>query len=211
LFFVQSVSYGQGFVTLQDKPFVYATTKDATVWNWLDQQPGFSALSEQQQQFFYWSNVFRKDPQRFFTSAIKEFLQQFPEANTKEVKSLEQDLKKINGSLPYFFPDSGLHQMSKLHAKDLAGRGGIISHVSKDGKDFVKRIKEAGNYRCGAENLFVGTNDPLEALIILLIDHGVPNKGHRMNLIDPTFERMGVSFFRMNSQKMVLVQEFACK
>ncbi|HLO37219.1 MAG TPA: CAP domain-containing protein, partial [Lacibacter sp.] len=89
-------------------------------------------------------------------------------------------------------------------------RGNIISHNSSNGKSFAQRLQEAGKYACGAENVYVGSNKALESLITLLIDNGVPDKGHRMNLLDPRYGRMGVSLQNTGSGKGLLVQDFAC-
>jgi hypothetical protein len=208
---LQLSSTAQGVITLQDKPFVYTAPVDSALWKSLKAEPSFKLLTNQEQMLFYWTNVFRKDPRKFFSTAVKEFIKQFPEANSSYLKSLERDIQKAPASLPLLLPDAGLGKMSKTHSSDLLGRGGIISHKSSSGKDFVQRIRDAGMYRCGAENIFVGTYDPLEALIALLIDQGVADKGHRMNLLDVRFERMGVSFSVMNTKRAVLVQDFACK
>jgi hypothetical protein len=202
--------YSQGVMVLQDKPFVYAPPVDTALQRELNANVNFRNLSKTEQQMYYWVNMFRKDPNRFYEQAVREFIRQFPEANTAEVKSLKRDLKNIK-SLPLLFPDMGLTKMSKEHGADLAKRGGIISHKSASGKDFTARIKEAGQYRCGAENIFSGSPDFLQALIALLIDQGVPDKGHRINLLEPRFERMGVSITSVSSKKAVFVQEFACK
>lgn len=200
----------QGSVTLQAKPFQYKVSRDTAVWNWLAQQPGFAALPAQQQQAFYWTNLMRKNPPRFFETAIRAFIQQFPEANTKEVRDLELDMKKTPNSLPFLAPDASLKNMGTAHAADLVNRGGIISHQSASGKGFAQRIKEYGSFRCGAENIFAGSQDPLEALILLLIDHNVPNKGHRINLLDSAYGRMGLGWELLNDGRAVLVQVFAC-
>ncbi|MBX9782752.1 MAG: CAP domain-containing protein [Chitinophagaceae bacterium] len=160
---------------------------------------------------FYWTNVFRRSPQKFYVEVVKEFIRQFPEANKPEVKSLERDIQKVRSPLPYLIPDAGIKIMAKTHSVDLAARGGIISHKSSSGKGFIQRIKEAGSYKCGAENIYSGNRNPLEALVTLLIDYGVADKGHRINLLDPKFEVMGVSFGVVNDKKAVLVQVFACK
>jgi uncharacterized protein YkwD len=202
--------FTQGVMTLQDKPFVYNPPMDSVLYKELCTDKNFRLLSKPEQQMYYWTNVFRKDPNRFYNEVIKEFLKQFPEANTAEVTSLKRDIQKIK-TLPLIFPDIGLINMSRNHSADLAKRGGIISHKSAGGKDFVNRIKEAGQYRCGAENIFSGTPNFLEALVALLIDHGVADKGHRVNLLDPRFERMGISITPISSKKGVIVQDFACK
>jgi Cysteine-rich secretory protein family len=203
--------YSQGVIRLQDKPFEYSSNVDSVIWKQLNDVPSFKLLSKQEQDFFYWTNVFRQNPKQFYTSVVKEFIKQFPEANKPEVKSLEKDIQKAPAFLPALLPDNGLLKMSKTHASDLRGRGGAISHKSVTGKDFVQRIKEAGSYRCGAENIFVGNNNPLEALITLLIDYGVEDKGHRVNLMDPMFGKMGVSVSEVSSKKAVIIQVFACK
>lgn len=200
----------QGSVTLQAKAFRYNVPRDTTVWNWLERQPDFAALPAQQQQALYWTNLMRQSPARFFETAIRAFIQQFPEANSKEVRDLELDIKKAPAALPFLAPDASLKNMGQAHAIDLASRGGIISHQSSSGKGFAQRIKEFGSFRCGAENIYAGSNDPLEALIILLIDHNVPNKGHRINLLDPAYGRMGIGWELLKNGRAMLVQVFAC-
>lgn len=204
-------SFGQGTITLQDKPFVYDRPIDSSIWKKLEADVFFRQLDVKTQMLFYWTNLLRANPQSFYNDAVKEFIRQFPEANKPEAKSLERDMQKLNGPLPFLMPDVNLVRMSSLHAQDLTNRKGIISHKSSSGKDFVQRLKETGSFRCGAENLFAGNPNPLEALITLLIDYGVPDKGHRVNLLDPTFERMGAAFSNISDKKLVLVQVFACK
>lgn len=213
LFFllIGNLSFAQGSITLQDKPFVFNKPIDSTVWKTLAADVNFRELSEQGQLLFYWTNIMRKSPLQFYNEVIKEFIRQFPESNRPEVKTLERDIQKLNSPLPYLLPDADLVRMSLLHAQDLAKRNGTISHISSSGKDFVQRLKETGTYRCGAENIFIGNPNPLEALIALLIDYGVPDKGHRVNLLDPAFERMGVGFSSVGGKKLVLVQVFTCK
>ena len=208
---VTNISFAQGVIVLQEKPFVYKPVRDTAVWNQLVSTVRFVNLPTMEQDFFYWTNLMRKNPARFGETVLQEFLNQFPEANSADARSLTADLKKAEKNLPFLYPDHGLFAMALAHSTDLKGRNGIISHQSSSGKDFVQRIKEAGQYRCGAENIFVGTPEALEALILLLIDKGVNNKGHRKNLLDPTFNLMGASFMELNNKKAVLVQEFGCK
>lgn len=210
VFICISVS-GQGIITLQDKPFIYEKPIDSIIWKAISKNKLFSTLSREEQMMFYWTNLFRRNPPKFYADIIKEFVRQFPEANKPELKSLEKDIQKLSWPLPYLFLDTGLNLMAKTHSLDLASRKGVISHKSTSGKDFVQRIKEAGSYKCGAENIYSGNRNPLEALVTLLIDYGVPDKGHRVNLSDPKFELMGISFSGVTSKKAVLVQAFACK
>jgi uncharacterized protein YkwD len=206
-----NLSFSQGVIVLQDKPFIYKQVRDTSVWNRLVSSQGFGDLSAMEQDFFYWTNLMRKNPELFGETVLQEFLKQFPEANSPDSRSLTADLKKAQSNLQFLDPDHGLLVMASTHAKDLRDRSGVISHQSSTGKDFVQRIKEAGKYRCGAENVFVGTPEALEALILLLIDKGVRDKGHRKNLLDPGFTLMGVSCNEIGNKKAVLVQDFGCK
>lgn len=208
-FFCAFTAKAQGVITLQDKPFVFSLPTDSVIWKSLNDDNLFSTLSIQEKQAYYWVNLFRKSPQKFYSTVIKAFIEQFPEAKTSEWESLGQDIKNKE-TLPFLFPDKGLLSMSRKHSEDLSSRNGVISHKSSDGKGFSQRISETGSYRCGAENIYVGSYDPLEAIITLLIDYGVADKGHRKNLLNPTFQRMGLSFIRVRNQKAVLVQELAC-
>ena len=205
-----TIAKSQGTLTLQDKPFVYDRTLDKALWQKLMAEKGFSSFGENEQLMFYWTNYFRNDHAHFYKKIIKEFIRQFQEANTSEIKSLERDIKNAK-KLPVLLPDNGLMQMAEVHSTDLIRRGSIISHKSSKGKDFVQRIRDAGLYRCGAENIYVGAFDPLEAVIALLVDYGVPDKGHRMNLLDSRFGKMGISFPSINQKRGLLVQDFACQ
>ena len=202
---------GQGVIVLPDKPFNHPHAKDTAVWNTLSRSAGFLQLTLSEQEFFYWVNILRKNPPAFEQEVLQSFLRQFPQVNAADARSLSKDLKAIKDNLSFLPPEQGLNRMASAHAADLKNRNGIISHTSATGRGFIQRIKEAGSYKCGAENVFAGTNSGLEAMILLLIDQGVPDKGHRKNLIDPNFNIMGVSFMEVNSKKVIIVQDFGCK
>ena len=201
--------YAQGVLTLKDRPFEIKHQYDEALLRQLEANTLYSSLSTSERNVFYWTNYFRQDPRRFYETIIVEFLNQFPEAKSSYSRSLELDIKKAPQSLALLMPDEGLLATSKRHASDLVKRGGIISHTSSNGKTFVQRLKGAGKYTCGAENIYIGSFNGLESLIALLIDTGVPDKGHRMNFLDPKFGRMGVSF-QSTGNKGLLVQDFAC-
>ncbi len=202
--------YSQGILTLQDKPFQFKHVYDKVLLHQLEANSFYTGLTVNEKDLFYWTNYFRQNPKRFYDQVVQEFLKQFPEAKSSYSKSLEADIRKAPAILPLFIPDNGLLKTSSEHAKDLVKRGNIISHSSSNGKTFSQRLQEAGRYTCGAENVYIGSNKALESLITLLIDNGVPDKGHRMNLLDPRYGRMGVSFQSAGSGKGLLVQDFAC-
>jgi Cysteine-rich secretory protein family len=207
---VATEGYSQGVLTLKDKPFSYTHTYDTALIRHLEANKTYSTLSVKEKDLFYWTNYFRKDPRRFYETIVVEFLKQFPEAKSTYTKSLEADIKKAPVALSVLLPDNGLLTAAHLHASDLIKRGNVLSHNSSSGKNFVQRLQESGRYSCGAENVYIGSFNALESLIALLIDNGVPDKGHRMNLLDPKFKLMGVSFQSAGAGKGLMVQDFAC-
>ena len=206
-----STVVGQGVLTLRDKPFEFTLAIDSVLYKSMSASKTFNVLSQREQESLYWVNYFRQNPRRFWNTVMKEFLLQFPEAKSSFTRSLEADIMKAPQSLPLLLPDSGLIRMAATHAADLKKRNGIISHTSSTGRSFVQRIQAAGRYTCGAENIFNGSFNGLESLIALLIDHGVPDKGHRANLLDSKFQLLGLSFIPTASGKGILVQDFACR
>lgn len=207
--FLGHSGFGQGVLTLKDKPFVLKHKVDTALLHQLESNSLYRNLPTREKDLFYWTNYFRQNPRRFQETILLEFYLQFPEAKSAYSKSLEVDIIKAPSSLQMLLPDNGLLSAAQQHASDLVKRDGVISHTSSNGKTFVQRLQEAGKYKCGAENVYIGSPSGLESLITLLIDNGVPDKGHRMNLLDPNFGRMGVSFPSVGS-KGLLVQDFAC-
>ena len=112
--------YGQGVIVLQDKPFVYKDNRDTAVWNQLQANSTFRSLPTMEQEFFYWSNLMRKNPASFSETVVKEFLNQFPEANSAESKSLITDLKQTKSALPFLLPDEGVHIYHDYMFSDIA-------------------------------------------------------------------------------------------
>jgi len=212
LFFLNSLlsAEGQGGLILEDKPFVYEHKTDSSIWKELSSQPDFILLNTEEQKFFYWTNLFRSKPKWFYENAVQPFLTQFPEANTSEAQSLRIELLSAT-PLVRLLPDRGVIMMAKKHAIELRSANRGISHTSPSGKGFMERMKEAGSYTCGAENLYAGTHDPLMALILLLLDHGVIGLGHRRNLMDTSVQLMGVSFIADEGNRSILVQVMACR
>ncbi|MGL6268723.1 MAG: CAP domain-containing protein, partial [Chitinophagaceae bacterium] len=98
------------------------------------------------------------------------------------------------------------------HARDLALKQKTISHSSSDGRTFQQRMNDAQVKNCAGENILEGEKDALKAIIMLLIDQGVPDKGHRKALLNPDFNLMACSISpRKNSETFIHVQLFSCK
>lgn len=201
---------GQSQFSLQDKPFKIDLPIDKELMNYVESQIKGRGLTEEEKQFFYWSNYLRENPKGFYSGVIAPFLASFPEAKGKEAESLKRDLLALSPLSRYRFT-SQLADLSYEHANDLAENSKQISHTDSKGRSFAQRMKLGGVTKCAAENIYTGKNDGLLALIMLLLDIGLDPAGHRKNILNPSFGYMGLSIRpHASGQRIILVQVFGC-
>lgn len=87
----------------------------------------------------------------------------------------------------------GLSLAAKDHAEDL-GVTGRVSHEGSDGSDVMLRLSRYGTvFRAAGENIMFGEDGGGLVTVKLLIDDGVPERGHRRNILDPDFRVAGVA------------------
>ena len=73
------------------------------------------------------------------------------------------------------------------------GAKGFVQHESSDGTPVKERLKKYGKIvTCYGENLSYHCETAMDVLLQLLVDDGVPNRGHRENLFNPDFRCCGV-------------------
>ncbi|HON78177.1 MAG TPA: glutaredoxin domain-containing protein [Spirochaetota bacterium] len=106
-------------------------------------------------------------------------------------------------------PSRALSSAAKDHAMDM-GQNGRTGHVGTDGSNMSTRIRRHGQWqRTISENCSYGHSDPLEIVLQLLIDHGVPSRGHRKNILNGSSNYVGVSIQPHNGYRFNCVQDFA--
>jgi hypothetical protein len=199
----------QGSVELPDKPFVIKIVRDQELQTWLDAQTFYDKLSQDEKEMLYWVNVLRKDPKSFYDTYVTEFVKQYPEVKGGNVNSLKADSYKA-ARLPMLKPFETLHTEARSQANDVAKNQRSLSHSNSKGQSFQQRMQARGITKCAGENIYEGKNDPLKALILLLIDEGVPGTGHRKALLEPQFDLFG-SGFAQRGDKFIVVQDFSCQ
>jgi hypothetical protein len=207
--FLAVQTFGQGTVVLNDKPFLTQRRPDTSISNALQKQPLFKSLNRSSQELLYWVNLMRKNPNSFKDRYVIPFLEQFPEAQSRESKLLITQMAGLK-PLPQLNLSALLVSTSQDHASFLADKK-VISHTGKGGKGFARRMSEAGVTDCAGENIFDGQDDALMVLILLLIDTGVPGAGHREALLNPKFGTTGIGVAPMSEKRMVFVQQFGCQ
>jgi uncharacterized protein YkwD len=74
------------------------------------------------------------------------------------------------------------------------GNSGGIGHTGSQGHGMQERIERQGTWeRQIAENIGYGPTDARNMVMQLIIDDGVPDRGHRMNIFSAAFKTAGVA------------------
>jgi uncharacterized protein YkwD len=95
--------------------------------------------------------------------------------------------------LPAFGVAKGVCSAAADHAKDLAGKG-ISGHRGSDGSTPNARVDRYGNWDAAiGETVVYEVSTARQIIISLIIDDGVPNRGHRRNIFDPSYRVTGIS------------------
>jgi uncharacterized protein YkwD len=200
----------QAYFKLEDKPFVPPQWADSEIREQVIRQVIGRKLEAQEISFYYWCNMMRRNPRAFHEKVILPFLEQFPEANGSEAKSLAEDLLSIE-RLPLFEFSNLARETAVDHAMDLV-KMDKLSHTGSDGRSFSQRIRISGITRCAGENIYTGKPDGLLALIMLLLDIGLDTAGHRKALLSPYYFYMAPALMAHQTEKRhILVQVFTCK
>jgi uncharacterized protein YkwD len=163
-------------------------------------------LSQLEQGIITETNRLRQNPTAYAEELEK--LKQFYEGNllnlpgvatveTQEgIAALEEAIAVLHRTkpLPLLTPSRGMSLGARDHAKDL-GSSGNSGHGGSDGSSPFDRISRYGTWAIVAgENIsYSPINTAQWHIIQLLIDDGVPDRGHRKALLKPDYNVTGVA------------------
>jgi len=206
--FLSAQRYSQ--VILKDIPFEPNIELNKELVQQLEQNSIYQSSSKAARSFIYWTNFARLYPKTFRDEALLPFIQLQPSLKGKYANSLIKDLGKI-APLPFLEPESKLTKAAQLHAEDIAQNNGRVSHQSSDGSSFSDRMRKVGFKNCSGENISLGNDtDGLSSLLLLYLDINLPDLGHRKNLFNPSYTKIGVSVKQLPNNQFLIVQELGC-
>lgn len=94
--------------------------------------------------------------------------------------------------LPPLRPHEGLEAAAREHALS-QGPSGDVGHTSPGGQRLGQRLAQQGVFAgTAAENISYGQATPRDVVRQLVVDSGVPGRGHRQNIFGRSYQAAGV-------------------
>ncbi|WP_303918175.1 CAP domain-containing protein [Draconibacterium sediminis] len=179
-------------------------------------------LSELEKEVIYEVNLFRSNPSAYAEKYIAPLAQYYEKKilhypgdksiMTQEgVSALRECVRFLKNAspAPIVYPDKLLTKAANDHQKDQA-KTGRTGHIGKDRSDSKVRIERYGKWQVRiAENIAYGNTSARQIVIFLLIDDGVKNRGHRANLLQADFKKIGVACGTHPRYSTMCVMDFA--
>ncbi|HSR10174.1 MAG TPA: CAP domain-containing protein [Thermodesulfobacteriota bacterium] len=184
-------------------------------------EEGAPFLSAAEQQIVQELNRARQEP-RSYAEYLKDSLRYYegkdlkrpgePIIQTQEGRAAVEEairyLEKANPVGPLTV-SKGMSQA----AKDLVqaeGKKGAAGHVSPDKSGPAERVNRYGRWeKTMGENLAYGPTKPREVVASLIVDDGVPDRGHRKNIFNPAYHVVGVACGPHSTFRNMCVMDFA--
>ena len=99
------------------------------------------------------------------------------------------NIERANEGIGPLELDKDLCAVAQLHSDDMVARG-FFSHENPDGQDPFDRMWAYGiSFMAAAENIAAGQRSPEE-----VVDSWMHSPGHRANILNPTYKKMGVAY-----------------
>ncbi|MCR5454313.1 MAG: CAP domain-containing protein [Bacteroidales bacterium] len=159
-------------------------------------------LSQMEKDMILYCNLARLDGAKFWEVYGKDNA----EGAASYVSSLETDLKEKK-DLPMLMPEKSLMVAAAYHANDMS-KNNFFSHSSSDGTSFSARVRSYYGGNGIAENISAGVSTALGVVMQLLVDDGVSSLGHRVNILNKSYNAIGVKTASHQSWGSVTVQDF---
>jgi len=133
--------------------------------------------------------------ERLRRTAERGGVEGYSEIGNEDVDALAEaiDFLQQQRPLPPLRPNGALAAAARAHAV-AQGRTYQIGHVSPGGQTLSERLHAHGVWAgMAAEDISYGYEDPREIVRQLIVDTGVPGRGHRQNIFGAGYREAGVS------------------
>lgn len=111
------------------------------------------------------------------------------------VDAVREAIKVLRGlrPMPALELSQGMTRGARDHVRD-AGTRGSLQHEGSDGSMAWDRVNRYGKWSGRiSENMSFGPETGRDVVSALIVDDGVPSRGHRKNLFDPEVREVGLA------------------
>jgi uncharacterized protein YkwD len=151
-------------------------------------------------------NLARKNPP-LYANYLREFRRQFRGSSyilpgTETLVSTGEGVKGVDEAIRFLLRQKPLPPLAwsaglAAAAAELAeeeGESGAVGHLGRTSGGPKVRIERHGKWQGSiGENIFYGPADSRQVVMNLIIDDGVPDRGHRKNIFSRAFARAGAA------------------
>src|SRR4051812_24031364 len=132
-------------------------------------------------------------------------------ATREGVRPVDEAIRFLDGTKP--MPPLKYAQGLSAAASDLVreeGKEGSLGHTGKKTGGMEERISRHGKWSGSiGENLGYGTGDARMVVMQWIVDDGVPGRGHRRNIFNSSFHRVGTSCGPHATMQTMCAADFA--
>jgi hypothetical protein len=188
----------------------------------LDTAAGVDYLSATEKAVVYEINKLRSNPPAYAEEYLVPLLNKYqgkklmipggvPILTKEGILPLRDAIRELKSAaaVPLLTPDHRLTRSARDHQADQSATG-RTGHIGSDGSAIKERVMRYGKPEVGlAQNIFYGDPDPFLAVLFLIIDDGVPGRGHRKIFLDEKYKLVGIATGKHPKWGHLFVMDFA--
>ena len=148
---------------------------------------------------------------KYYDGKLLKLPEETPILTKEGTSAVAEAIRSLRSRTPVspLSPSKGMSLGAKDHIRDLR-TSGASQHKGSDGSQAWERVNRYGTWqKIIGENISFGHNKARNIVMVLLIDDGVPSRGHRKNILNPDFRVVGVACGDHPTYRTICVITFA--
>lgn len=142
-----------------------------------------------------WANVLKQE-RAWYRGNLLYIPGETPIVTQEGLRALNEAIvavESVRSPLSRLTLSAGLARAAADHVRDTGARG-LFGHKGADGSEFNQRIERYGTWSgVVAENIVYGPLKARDLVVQQIVDDGVKDRGHRLNLLNPAWRYVGIA------------------